>query len=104
MSNRLRTEVTVSKSQRKRDALALQELGKELTQLSAIRLQQLPLPAGLISAIEELQRLPRSHGARRRQLQYIGRLMRQCDESGIRQVLSVLQLESPYRNQRKARN
>jgi ribosome-associated protein len=73
---------TVSKSQRKRDMQALQDLGEELVALSRQRLGQLELPETLLDAILEAQRI-RAHEGRRRQLQYVGRLMRDIDAAPI---------------------
>ncbi|MDH3948291.1 MAG: DUF615 domain-containing protein, partial [Gammaproteobacteria bacterium] len=67
----------ISKTQRKRDAHALQELGESLVKLNKSALEQIPLPADLHAAIAEAQRL-HQRGALKRQLQYIGKLMRQC--------------------------
>ena len=77
----------VSKSQVKREMTALQDLGKELTQMSERKLNKLPLPDNLRQAIEEYKRLPNKNEARRRQLQYIGRLMRDADPAPITAVL-----------------
>ena len=71
-----------SKSQRKREMEALQKLGARLLELSRERLAQLPIPERLIDAVTECQRI-RSHEGRRRQLQYIGKLMRQVDPQPI---------------------
>src|SRR5215831_10724486 len=68
--------LTPSKSQRKRDAHAVQALGVQLVALSAAQLARLDLPEPLHEAVRAAQRM-RSHGARTRQLQYIGKLMRQ---------------------------
>ena len=76
-------EALVSKSQRKRDAQALQELGESLVKLNKAALQQIPLPEYLYAAITEAQRL-HQRGALKRQLQYIGKLMRQCELEPIR--------------------
>lgn len=73
----------ISRTQRKQRALTLQKLGEELTTFRPSQLQQLPLPAKLIDAITQFNHLPNSHGARRRQLQFIGKLMRDCDYDGI---------------------
>ncbi|MGE4336318.1 MAG: ribosome biogenesis factor YjgA [Pigmentiphaga sp.] len=71
-----------SKSQRKREMSALQELGEKLVALPASRLAQLPLAERLLDAIREAQRI-KSHEARRRQLQYVGKLMRDVDAETI---------------------
>ncbi len=72
----------VSKSKMKREMLALQALGEKLVQLSNDQLEQMQLPGILHSAIEDAQRI-KKHGALRRQLQYIGRLMRDVDAEEI---------------------
>lgn len=77
-----------SKTQLKKEAHAQQALGEELTRLPQARLEKLDLPAQLVSAISEFRRLPNSFGARKRQLQYIGRLMRDCDTEAIREQLA----------------
>ncbi len=82
------TEEHVSKSQRKREMLALQDLGKKLTEINAALLTKCQLPAELHKAIEEFKRLPNKHEARRRQLQFIGKLMRNTDTTLIEQVLN----------------
>src|SRR5579863_6506630 len=67
-----------SRSARKRQATALQELGVRLTALRPARLAELGLPEELLVAVLEAQRL-RSRAALARQRQYIGRLMRALD-------------------------
>ncbi len=66
--------------------LALQELGVELVELNAQQLQTMQLPEALLDAVQEAQRLNRRE-ARRRQMQYIGRLMRELDAAPIRERL-----------------
>ncbi|OIQ85364.1 hypothetical protein GALL_327910 [mine drainage metagenome] len=75
-----------SKSQRKRDMLALQQLGEDLAALSAARLDALALPDALRTALTEYNRI-RAHEGRRRQAQYIGRLMRTVDPEPLREAL-----------------
>jgi ribosome-associated protein len=77
-----------SKSQRKRDMTALQDLGEELVELTRERLMQLALPEALEEAVLEAQRI-RSHEGRRRQLQYIGKLMRSVEVEPIQAQLAV---------------
>jgi ribosome-associated protein len=81
-SNALADQATISKTQRKRESLALQDLGKELTQLTPEQLAELELPERLLEAVLEARRINK-FGARRRQLQYIGRLMREMDSAAI---------------------
>lgn len=81
---------TVSKSQRKRDMTALQALGEALVDLPADQLAAFDLPESLHAAIREAQRV-RKFGALRRQLQYVGKLMRHVDPVPIRARLDALQ-------------
>lgn len=70
----------VSRSQRKRDSAALQELGKDLSALPMSELEQLDLAPDLLTAFRELRRIT-SREAKRRQMQYIGRLMREEEDT-----------------------
>lgn len=71
-----------SKSRRKRDAAALQALGEALAEFPARELAPLELPDRLLQALEELGHI-RAHEARRRQCQFIGRLMREVDPAPL---------------------
>lgn len=79
-----------SKSARKRDMLALQALGERLCALSPRELGRVPIedPA-LASAIDEARRIT-SHSARRRHMQYIGKLMRSVDAAPLQAALDTL--------------
>ena len=81
--------LTPSKSQRKRDAHALQTLGSQLIALSVAQLARLELPEALHEAVLAAQRM-RSHGARTRQMQYIGKLMRQLEPTTLSRIRAVL--------------
>ncbi|MGC3964209.1 MAG: ribosome biogenesis factor YjgA [Rhodocyclaceae bacterium] len=78
-----------SKSQRKRDMSALQDLGAELVELPLDRLKKMDMPESLRDAILEMHRLTK-HEARRRQLQYIGKIMRGVDPEPLRAVLDEI--------------
>jgi ribosome-associated protein len=75
-----------SKTRRKQEMHELQELGVELIALNDEALDALELPEALRQAVNEARRITR-HEARRRQLQYIGKLMRHVDPGPIRAVL-----------------
>lgn len=75
-------EEPLSKTRRKRQVEELQALGERLVGLSGERLAQMNLPEDLREAVQEARRI-RSHGALRRQLQYIGRLMRGVEPGPI---------------------
>ena len=79
-----------SKSQIKRDMLALQALGTEIVELTDARFASIApiLPEKLRIATTDARSI-RAHGGRKRQLQYIGRLMRQVDPEPIRDALAV---------------
>jgi ribosome-associated protein len=77
-----------SKSQVKRDMLALQDLGKKLIDLPPERLKQLPLAEKLYEAIRMAQRITSREGGRR-QRHYVGKLMRDADADAIRQQLDI---------------
>jgi ribosome-associated protein len=80
-----------SKSSRKREADALQTLGVELAALTEQELDTLELPEKLGIALRDLKRLP-THGAKLRQRQYIGKLMRNVDADPLRAKLEAHKL------------
>ncbi len=80
-----------SKTRLKQDATDLQQLGQKLTTYRSAVLRKLSLNEALISAIEEYNRLPNSHGARRRQLQFIGKLMRDLDYDAVIKAIDDLE-------------
>ena len=82
-----------SKSALKRQMHSLQSLGLELSELPASRVAKLDLPEALRDALAEFRRT-RSHEGRRRQLQFIGKLMRQTDEAPIREAVAAAKLGS----------
>lgn len=77
-----------SKSSLKREMHALQDLGEQLVALSSDRLAKVPMPEELFAAVKDAQRISK-HGARRRQLQYIGKLMRHIDPAPIQAQLDA---------------
>lgn len=80
-------ETFISKTQLKNEADAQQAIGKKLLELPKDRLNKLNLDEALFEAIVEAKRLT-ANGAIRRQLQYIGRLMRDTDTAPIVEQLS----------------
>jgi ribosome-associated protein len=83
------TELKPSKSARKREYLALQQLGEELLTLKEPDLLGMQLDDELLDAVLEARRI-KAHGALRRQKQYIGKLMRHVDPEPIRAALAQL--------------
>ncbi len=83
-----------SKTRRKKDMEELQALGEELVELPADRVKKIDIPEELRDAVKEAQRMPRQDEARRRQMQYIGKLMRSLDAEPIREALADARGES----------
>lgn len=81
------TDTKPSKSARKRQYLALQKLGEKLLTVRESDLLDIELDEDLREAVLEARKI-RSHGALRRQKQYIGKLMRQLDPEPIRAALA----------------
>ena len=78
-----------SKSQRKRDASALQALGEQLIKLTSAQLKRMPLTKELLLAVQQAQTITQ-RGGRKRQLQYIGKLMRQLEQLDINAMREAL--------------
>jgi len=75
-----------SKSELKREMTALQKLGEELVNLPAAKLEKIPMDELLEDAVMLARRLKNREG-KRRQLQYIGKIMRNIDSEAIQQKL-----------------
>lgn len=75
-----------SKTRVKREMEALQALGAKLIDLKRELLDKLPLGPALHNAILEAHRI-KQREARRRHLQYIGRLMRDVDADAIQEAV-----------------
>jgi ribosome-associated protein len=85
-----------SKTRRKRQMHALQALGARLVKLSPEQLARMELPEALHEAVVEARRFHK-HEAVRRQLQFIGRIMRDIDAGPIVEKLNAM--EAPSRKQ-----
>lgn len=90
--------LTKSKSQVKREMRALHDLGRELVDLPARELAKFGFSETLLDAIVLAQNLRRE--ALRRQLQHIGKLLRDEDEAAIRQTM--VQISQPQMDEVKA--
>ena len=91
-----------SKSQLKRDMTALQDLGAQLVALSTDQLKKIELPDNLRLALRDAQRF-NQHEAKRRQMQYIGKLMRKIDAAPIHAALDEINGVSAAANARQHR-
>jgi ribosome-associated protein len=81
-----------SKSQRKKQMLALQKIGEAIVELSVTELAKIPLEGSLADAIDHAREC-KTHEARRRQLQFVGKLMRHVDIEPIAAALEKVQLK-----------
>jgi ribosome-associated protein len=86
----------ISKTRRKRQMTELQDVGAALVKLSPEQVRRLDLPEELREAVLECQRFNK-HEAIRRQMQYIGKLMRHVDPAPIVEQLAAI--EAPSRQQ-----
>jgi ribosome-associated protein len=99
--NRVQDEI-VSKTRRKKQMLELQDLGKQLVELPEAQVAAMGLEPALEQAVLEAKRM-KSHEAKRRQLQYIGRLMREVDAEPIRARLAAIEGHSAQATARHRR-
>jgi ribosome-associated protein len=81
-----------SKTDLKKESTELQKLGEALLTLREDLFEGLDLPEGLVSALDELRRITNFEG-RRRQLQYVGKLMRGLDEETRQAIRDALETQ-----------
>jgi len=81
--------ISVSKTKRKKEMHELQALGVALVDLPESQLAAMQIADELREAVLEAKRI-KSHEGRRRQLQYIGRLMREIDPVPLRAQLDAV--------------
>jgi len=81
-------ELPPSKTKIKKQMHELRDLGKELTELGRDQIAQLDIPENLRDALREMKSINK-FGAQRRQMQYIGKLMRDVDTAPILAKLDV---------------
>ena len=87
------TDGRPSKSALKRQSHDLQALGVEVAALPDQRLASTPMPEALRDAILAYRRT-KSHEGRRRQIQFVGKLMRAADEAPLREAVAAFKLGS----------
>jgi ribosome-associated protein len=92
----------VSKTRKKREMHELQALGTALVDLPDAQLEKVEMPDKLRDAVLEAKRI-KSHEARRRQMQYIGRLMRDVDAAPLRAQVAAVEGHSAQANARHRR-
>ena len=99
MTENTETIEPISKTKLKAEADAAQNIGKKLIDLSKDRLIKLDLPEALFDAVLEAKCLT-ANGAIRRQLQYLGRLMRDIDSAPIVEQLQAWEGKNTQENAR----
>lgn len=83
-------ELPPSKSELKRQMLALQQLGESLLELNDKQLAQIPIEdEQLLLALRETRQI-HSNSARKRHLQFIGKLMRHVDSQPIKRAITAI--------------
>jgi ribosome-associated protein len=82
-----------SKTKQKEAMHELRDLGAELVELSVGQLKRINLPENIFEAVRACQKIT-AHGAHRRQIQYLGKLMRTTDDEPIRAGLALIRGES----------
>lgn len=80
-----------SKTQKKKDSHVLQSLGEDLLTLPADRIAPLGLPEILLDAVKAAKKIT-AHEGRRRQMQYIGKLMRKAQVEPLREAVAAAAL------------
>ena len=88
-----------SKTQVKRELQALQDLGERLTTLKPELLSKLPLSDALRKALDDAPK-HKAHIARKRHIQYIGKLMRSADVEAITTLIDQLDASTRQYNER----
>ncbi|SIN70653.1 ribosome biogenesis factor YjgA [Halodesulfovibrio marinisediminis] len=84
------SEEYVSRSEKKRRSTAIQKVGEDLAAFPITAIRSFNLPHDLLQAYEELQNITK-HEAKRRQMQYIGKILREIDIEPIRARIEEVQ-------------
>ena len=90
-------EELISKSQLKREAAELTQLGKDLVALDAASLDKIPLDSQLRDAVDAARTI-KSHGALKRQQQFIGKLLRNRDNTEVITAYEKIRQQSSSTN------
>ena len=85
-----KNDAEISKSAVKRQMLELQELGEKIVALPEAQFKNISLNEKLFDAVSAARKITK-HGGLKRQLQYIGKLMRHVDPEPIRQAIAEIE-------------
>jgi ribosome-associated protein len=89
----------ISKSQRKREANELLDLAKTLVAMTEARLKRIPMDLELRDAVE-FSRSIKAHGARKRQLMTVGKMLRQRDNQELMDAVNNIDQKTRQANAR----
>lgn len=78
-----------SKTQQKQDSHGMQDLGNDLLKLSAAQLDGIPMDVRVRDALREQGRMP-TREAKRRHMQYLGKLLREGDSDSLREAVRAI--------------
>lgn len=78
-----------SRSQQRREALEVLELARQLSELTPQQIARLPVPDRLVSHIDDTRRIT-SHGAHKRQLQFLAKQMRREEDETLEAIRDAL--------------
>jgi len=81
--------VRLSRTQKKKAALSLQDLGERLVKLTDEQLKKIGLAEDVLTAVKAAKTI-KKHGPLDRQMQYVGSLMRKYDPAPVREFLDAL--------------
>jgi ribosome-associated protein len=79
-----------SRTELKKESTELQKLGEDLLELRADLMARLELPERLLTALQDVRKITNFEG-RRRQMQYVGKLMRLLDEEELQSIRDALE-------------
>jgi ribosome-associated protein len=92
LKRELKGDQDYSRADAKRDSDARQQLGEDLMGLGANARKALQLPDVLSQALDDAKKIE-SHGAKRRQIQYIGKLMRKIDQDMAQRIQAAIEAQ-----------
>lgn len=93
-----RRQLPPSKSQLKREMSALQVIGEKLVAMHPAQLEKLPIDSRLLDAVLLAQKIRNTREGFRRQLQYIGKLMRALDTEELEQAMAEFEQHHESQN------
>ena len=91
--------VVISKTELKKDSKKIQQFGKKISELSINDIKIFKLPSNIYEATIELKNI-RSNSAKKRQVQYLGKLLREIDLTDAHLIMEQIKVSSQKEIQR----